>query len=268
MTTVSEMRNMFDVAGKVAVVVGAGQGIGQGIAYAFGANGGKVVAADIRTDTLEATVAAIKEEGGEAIGVPCDSTKLGDVEHLTSEAIRKYGRIDCLYVVPGINVRKSIANYSYDEFDKVVNVNLKGSFQLLKEISKEIVKNKEGGSIVVISSTRCIVTEPGQSVYASTKAGLVMLARTLAAELGKYNVRVNAIAPGAVETPLTTQIKSNPDWYNAYANRSALKRWGQPKEIAGPALFLASEAASFITGSVLFADGGWTAIDGRYEPSV
>jgi len=268
MTTVSEMRNMFDVTGKVAVVVGAGSGIGQAIAYAFGANGAKVIAADINKDTLDATVATIKAEGGEALGVVCDSTKLEDVRHLASEAIEAHGRIDCLYAVPGMNVRKSIANYSYEEFDKVVNLNLRGTFILIKEIGKEIAKNKEGGSIVVMSSIRSIVTEPGQSVYAATKAGMVMLAKTLAAELGKSNVRVNAIAPGVIETPLTAQIKNNPDWYNAYVNKSALKRWGQPREVAGPALFLATKAASFITGTVLFVDGGWTAVDGRYEPNV
>lgn len=262
------MKNLFDVTDKVAVVVGAGSGIGQGIAYAFAANGGKVVAADINKEALDLSVDEMKKETKNVLGVVVDSTKQDSVQNLAKESVNKFGKIDALYAVPGINVRKSIANYSYEEFDKVINVNLRGTFTLLKEIGKEIAKNKEGGSIVVMSSIRHLVTEPGQAVYASTKAGMVMLARTLAAELGKNNVRVNAIAPGVVDTPLTQQIKKNPDWYGAYASKSALKRWASVREIAGPALFLASPAASYIDATVLYVDGGWTGIDGRYEPNV
>jgi NAD(P)-dependent dehydrogenase (short-subunit alcohol dehydrogenase family) len=110
------------------------------------------------------------------------------------------------------------------------------------------------------------VVEPGQGIYAATKAGLVQLARTLAGELGARGVRVNAVAPGVVETPLTGPIRSQPAWYDAYARKSALGRWAEPREIAGPIVFLLSDAASYVTGTVLFVDGGWTAIDGRFEP--
>jgi NAD(P)-dependent dehydrogenase (short-subunit alcohol dehydrogenase family) len=108
--------------------------------------------------------------------------------------------------------------------------------------------------------------EPGQSVYAATKAGLVQLLRVAAAELGPSGVRVNAVAPGVVETPLARQITANEAWYGAYAAKSALGRWAQPAELAGAVVFLASDAASFVTGSLLVVDGGWTAVDGRFEP--
>jgi NAD(P)-dependent dehydrogenase (short-subunit alcohol dehydrogenase family) len=124
------------------------------------------------------------------------------------------------------------------------------------------------GSIVVFSSIRARVVEPGQSVYAMTKAGIVQLVRTAAAEFGTAGVRVNAIAPGVVETPLTAPIKAHADWYDAYANRNALKRWARADEMVGPTLFLACDAASYVTGTILYADGGWTAIDGRFTPPL
>ena len=125
-----------------------------------------------------------------------------------------------------------------------------------------------GGSIIVFSSIRSQVVEPGQGVYAATKAGAVQMVRALAAELAPQGVRVNAIAPGVVETPLTAQIKNHPDWYQAYADRNALKRWAQPHEMAGAVLLLASDAGSYMTGSLLFVDGGWTAVDGRFAPPL
>ena len=125
-----------------------------------------------------------------------------------------------------------------------------------------------GGSIIAFASIRAVQVEPGQSVYSATKAGIVQLCRTLAAELGPRGVRVNAVAPGVVDTPLTRQIKSDEAWYRAYADRNALGRWAGPEEIAGPVAFLATDAARYITGSVLFVDGGWTAIDGRFTPPL
>jgi NAD(P)-dependent dehydrogenase (short-subunit alcohol dehydrogenase family) len=127
---------------------------------------------------------------------------------------------------------------------------------------------KKAGSIILFSSIRSVNVEPGQSVYAGTKAALVQMARGLASELGPDGVRVNCIAPGVVETPLTAPIKNNPAWYQAYSDRNALKRWARADEMAGPVVFLASDASSYVTGTVLFADGGWTAIDGRFTPPL
>jgi NAD(P)-dependent dehydrogenase (short-subunit alcohol dehydrogenase family) len=122
------------------------------------------------------------------------------------------------------------------------------------------------GSIIGFTSIRAVAVEPGQGVYAATKAGLLQLMRTAAAELGPDGVRFNVVAPGVVETPLTEQIRNDPDWYRAYAEKSALGRWSRPSELAGAVVYLASDASSFVTGSQLMVDGGWTAVDGRYIP--
>ncbi len=124
------------------------------------------------------------------------------------------------------------------------------------------------GSIIVLSSVRSQTVEPGQGVYAATKAGTLLMAKTLASELGPNGVRVNAVAPGVVETPLTAQIKDDPEWYQAYSEISALGRWSTPQEQTGAVVYLASDAASFVTGTILFVDGGWTAVDGRFTPPL
>jgi NAD(P)-dependent dehydrogenase (short-subunit alcohol dehydrogenase family) len=122
------------------------------------------------------------------------------------------------------------------------------------------------GSIILFSSVRSQVVEPGQGVYAATKAGILQLVKTAAAEFGPYNVRVNAIGPGVIETPLTAPIKANKAWYDAYAAKSVFNRWGTPEELVGPTVFLASDSASYVTGTIIYADGGWLAADGRFTP--
>ena len=149
----------------------------------------------------------------------------------------------------------------------MVELNLKGTFRVLRHAGR-IMTEQRRGSIIAFSSIRSQVVEPGQGVYAATKAGIVQLVRTLASELGSSGVRVNAIAPGVVDTPLTSQIKDQPDWYAAYSAKSVFNRWASVDEMVGSVIYLASDASSYVTGTVLFVDGGWTAADGRFTPPV
>jgi NAD(P)-dependent dehydrogenase (short-subunit alcohol dehydrogenase family) len=175
--------------------------------------------------------------------------------------------LDILVSTPSINVRKPMLDLTEEDFDRIVGLNLRGTFSLLRAGGRRMAEAGRG-SIIVFSSIRSQVIEPGQSIYAATKAGTVQLVRTLAAELGPSGVRANAIAPGVVDTPLTAPIKQQPGWYQAYADKSILKRWARADEMAGAVVYLASDASSYVTGSVLFVDGGWTAADGRFMPPL
>lgn len=190
-----------------------------------------------------------------------------DVARLFERVAARHPALDVVVVTPGINVRKPVVAYTDEELDRVLTVNLKGTFYVLREAARRMAPQGRG-SLIAFSSIRALTVEPGQSVYAATKAGILQIVRALAAELGPRGIRVNAVAPGVVDSPLTRPITQNPEWRRAYAERSALGRWATPDEIAGPVVFLASEAASYVTGSLLVVDGGWTAIDGRFTPSL
>ena len=255
--------NLFDLGGKQALVIGAGSGIGEAVAQGLGAFGAEVICADLDEEKAAGTAEGVREAGGGARASGVNLTEHKSVQNLFAGL----DTLDILVCTPSVNVRKRLLEYTEADFDKVVSLNLKGSFFALQEAGR-IMAARGRGSIILFSSIRSQVVEPGQSIYAATKAGTVQMVKTLAAELGPQNVRVNAVAPGVVETPLTEPIKAQPEWYKAYAQKGALGRWAQPSEMVGAVIYLASEAASFVTGTLLFVDGGWTAVDGRYVPPL
>ena len=261
-----DFRSMFDLHGRSALVVGGGSGIGQSSAIALAAFGARITCADVNASGAAETVSAIRAQGGKAEAVALDMRDSKQIDALVAR-LDADDPLDILVSTPSINVRKPMLQISDEEFDRVVGLNLKGTFMLMRSVARGMAERGRG-SIIVFASIRAEVVEPGQSVYAATKAGTRQLARTLASELGTRGVRVNTIAPGVVETPLTAQIKNNPAWYQAYADKSALKRWARADEMAGAVVYLASDASSYVTGSVLLVDGGWTAQDGRFTPPL
>ena len=186
-------------------------------------------------------------------------------EDAVRRAAGELGDVDVLVFTAGTNVRKRILDYSGEEFDRVVGLNLRAAFDLVRAFGPGMAQRGRG-SIIGMASMRAVMVEPGQGVYAATKAGLLQLLRTVAAELGPQGVRANTVAPGVVGTPLTAQIRADEAWASAYATKSALGRWAHPGEIAGAVVYLASDASSFVTGSQLVVDAGWTAVDGRFTP--
>lgn len=259
------MESLFSLAGRSAAVVGAGSGIGEAVAVGCAEAGARVHCLDVNAVGAAATARSIRRTGGAAASATLDILD-GAATTTAFEAVADgHGSLDIVVCTPGVNVRKPLLDYTDEEIDRVLGLNLKGGAHVIQSAGR-IMREQGHGSIILFSSIRSVVVEPGQSMYAATKAGIVQMVRAAAAELGPHGVRVNAVAPGVIDTPLTAPIKDRPEWYGAYAERNIFGRWGSAREMAGPTVFLASDAASYVTGTVLFADGGWTAIDGRFTP--
>ncbi|WP_371530578.1 SDR family oxidoreductase [Streptomyces sp. NBC_01283] len=261
--------NLFRLDGRRVAVVGGASGIGREAARALAAQGAHVIIADRDTEGAARTAAlAVEEEAapgrvGTAVAHPLDVLDPDAVR----AAVADWGPLDGLVVTVGANVRKRLADYSLDEFDRVIALNLRSYLTLVQAVAPGMAERGRG-SVVGFASMRAFQVEPGQGPYAASKSGLIQLLRTAASEWGPQGVRFNAVAPGVVRTPLTDQIAADPAWFDAYAQASALKRWARADELAGAVAYLVSDASTFVTGTVLSVDGGWTAVDGRYDPSV
>jgi NAD(P)-dependent dehydrogenase (short-subunit alcohol dehydrogenase family) len=251
--------------GKVAIVTGSATGIGRSIAVLFAENGAKVVVAtDLNTKGGEETVRLIKNTKGDAIFVRADISKTLDVQNLIRKTVEEYGRLNILCNNAGINPTGTVVDTSEELFDRVININLKGVFLGMKYAIPEMLKAR-GGSIVNIASVNGLVGNRNEAAYDASKGGVVLLTQATALDFGSKNIRVNAICPGVVETPLLHKyITDFPQPEKFLAELSAMnagfKRLLRPKEIASMALFLASDDSSGVTGAAYVVDGGYTAI--------
>jgi NAD(P)-dependent dehydrogenase (short-subunit alcohol dehydrogenase family) len=247
--------------GKVAVVTGGSRGIGEAIARTFVAQGARVVIASRKLDGVAAVAASIaKDHGGDRIrAVAAHTGKEDDCVRLIQETIAAFGKVDVLVNNAGTNPYFGpMLNADNGAWDKTFEVNLKGYFWCAREVGRHLAGRGAPGSIVNVASVAGIVASPMQGVYSMTKAAVISMTRTLALELGASGIRVNAIAPGFVDTRLASAVVKNDDLAKLVVGRTPLGRFGTPDEIAGGALYLASDAASFLTGHTLVIDGGLT----------
>jgi len=256
----SAYRAAFDLSGKTAVVLGAASGIGKASAEALAALGANVLCADKNREGVEKTAA----EMGSVVKAQAHVIDAGNVDDVAklAEAAKKFAaRIDIAVTTPAMHIRKPFLDYSDEEYDRIADLNLRGVFLFLRAFGR-IMREQNGGSLIATSSMRAMTLEPGLAIYGATKAGIIQLVRGLASELGPHKVRVNVVVPSIVDTALVAPLKARPDIFNKLAAHTVFNRWSEPNEVASAVAFLASDAASYITGAALMVDGGWTAIDG------
>jgi len=242
---------------KVAVITGAGSGIGIETALLFAREGAKIVVADYASEAGEATVRQIGEKGGDALFIKTDVSQASDVERMVKATVEKYGRIDILYNNAGVLGEVAfVGDATEDDWDRLMSINLKGTFLCSKYAVREMIKGG-GGVIVNTASAMGFVGLPGNAAYSAAKGGIIQLTRTMALEYASSNIRVNCLCAGWVDTPMN--LKLGERIINWTVRETPMKRWAKPEEIAQAALYLASDESSFVTGAALVIDGGWTA---------
>jgi NAD(P)-dependent dehydrogenase (short-subunit alcohol dehydrogenase family) len=250
------MKNPFDLSGQVAVITGSSKGIGRAAAEIMASLGAKVVVSSRKADACEAVAGAIRSGGGEALVTPCNISRKEEIERLINDTLKHWGRIDTLVCNAAVNPYFGpLQNIPDDAFDKIMNSNIKSNLWLCN-LAIPTMAEKGGGSVVIVSSIGGLRGSAQLGAYGISKAADMQLTRSLAVEWGAKNVRVNCVAPGLVKTDFARALWEDPDRLKRTVSTAPLRRIGEPAEIGGIIAFLASEAASFMTGSVLVADGG------------
>lgn len=251
--------SLFSLTGKVAIVTGGSRGIGRSIALGFAEAGADVVIASRTAADVERTVDEVKSRGRRALGVPTDVSRAADIAALVSAALETFGRIDVLVNNAGISPVVSRAlKLSEEDWNRILAVNLTGAFLACQAVGR-VMTEQRAGKIINIASIGATSGLPRFIAYCAAKGGLLQVTRVLAQEWAEYNVQVNAIAPGYVETDMTSGLQDNPRLLDEIIFRTPMRRLGKPDEVVGAALLLASESSSYITGHILYVDGGWSA---------
>ena len=247
---------MFEIPNKVAIITGSTRGIGLAIAQAFGQAGAKIVISSRKKENCEAGLRHLKMQGIAAISQPCNMSKRDQVEQLVNKAISQYGRLDIVVGCAASNpFFGSLTDIEDSAFEKIFATNLQGNLWLCKAALPHIA-NAGGGSVIMISSIAALRGTEGIGAYGVSKAALIQLTRNLAVEWGPKGIRVNSIAPGLIKTEFARELWEDPERMEKIENRTPLRRIGTPEDIAGVALFLASDASAYVTGQVIIADGG------------
>jgi NAD(P)-dependent dehydrogenase (short-subunit alcohol dehydrogenase family) len=254
------MTELFDLSDRVALVTGGGRGIGRAIATELANAGAAVVPSARSTGEIEAVADEIRNNGGDALAVPADVTNADAVEDVIERTRNEFGTIDIVVNNAGFNPDDALGrpeDISNENFNRVVDVNLNGTHRVTTAAANGLLES-DRGSVINVASVGGLVGLPRQHPYVASKHGLVGLTKSMSLDWAP-DVRVNAVAPGYVATELTEELRENEQLRRSIIDRTPLDRFAKPREIAGPVIFLASDAASYVTGSVLAADGGWTA---------
>jgi NAD(P)-dependent dehydrogenase (short-subunit alcohol dehydrogenase family) len=249
-------KRIFDLSGKVALITGASRGIGEAVAFAYAQAGARVVLASRKQADLDGVAQRIRESGGDALALAAHSGDAAAIANVVEQAVSTYGGIDVVVNNAATNPHFGpILTAEDSHWDKILDVNVKGYFRVVKACV-DSMKARGGGKIINMASVAGLEPQPMMGIYSVSKAAVLMLTKVLAAELAQFNIQVNAIAPGFVKTKFSSALWQNPQINQAVLNTIPQKRMAEPDEIAGLAVYLASPASSFVTGSTFIVDGG------------
>lgn len=248
----------FNLKDKVAIVTGASSGLGKGIALALSEAGASLVLVSRRLQLLQEVAKLINKKDQECFCFSADVSKKEQVKHTVEEAVKIFGKIDILVNTAGINRRNLVENFSEEDWNAVIDINLKGTFLFSQAVGKVMIKQNKGKIINTASMTSVI---GGQNIpaYSASKGGVVQLTKAFAVAWAKYNINVNTIGPGWFKTPMTKSLYEDKDRNSQTLSRIPMKRWGEPEDLAGAVVFLASEASDYVTGTTIYVDGGYLA---------
>lgn len=247
------------LTGKIALVTGSSQGIGRGIATRFAQEGADVVINYNRTPGgAQEVLREVEAAGRRGLVVQADMGKLDDIRRLIATAVEHFGHLDILVNNAGVETHAPFWEVTEEDYDRVLNINLKGVFFATQAMVQHLMQTKRPGRIVNVSSVHEELPFPNFTAYCASKGGLKMFTRNLAVELGPLGITINSIAPGAIETPINAKLLNDPKKLNSLLGQIPLARLGKPKDVAGVAVFLASDDADYVTGSTYYVDGGLT----------
>jgi gluconate 5-dehydrogenase len=252
-----KMQDLFNLSGKVAIVTGTSRGLGQYFARALAKAGADLVITSRELSRLTEFKQEIESLGRKALAVQLDVLSQSDIEDMVQAAIKEYGKIDILVNNAGLNIRNPSVKFSSQDWDTVLDTNLKGSFFCAQAVAKEMIKQNYG-RIINIGSCTCVFGMEGIAPYTASRGGILSMTRSLAVEWGRFGITVNVLAPGWFKTAQNAVLYENKDWVNYITERIPINRPGQPNDLDGTVVFLASEASAYITGQIILVDGGFT----------
>jgi gluconate 5-dehydrogenase len=251
------MERLFDLSGKVAVVTGTSRGLGQYFGRALARAGADLVITSRDQARLADFQAEIEDLGRKALPVQLDVLKESDIDNMVRAAIAEYGKIDILVNNAGLNIRQPASEFTWDNWDTVLNTNLKGAFFVAQAVGQEMIK-QHYGRIINIGSCTCVFGMEGIGPYCASRGGILQISRSLAAEWGRHGITVNVLAPGWFKTTQNAVLYENKPWVEYITDRIPLGRPGKPDDLDGTAIFLASDASAYVTGQIILVDGGFT----------
>ena len=254
-----DIKNLFDVSGKVALITGATGGFGHAASLGLAAAGAKIMATGRSDETLQALVKEIKDAGGEAAYCSGSPTVHDDVKKVVNETIKAFGGIDILITAAGVNKPGAITDQSLEEWDMIMDANVKGTYLFCKEVGKVMIDQGRGGKVILLGSARGELGMANYTAYSPSKGAIHLLTKSLGCEWGPHKINVNALAPTVFRTALTQWMFDDQEFYKNFLKRIPIGRLGEPEDFIGILIYLSSKASDFMTGAVLCIDGGYTA---------